>query len=364
MEKLAEVLVRLYATLSTGDKKQVAQARDELRQLVAKLSVRESPQESLASRTEEALGRLAAAVKNRDKRAGLIEVRQLRALGWTQEQIMFLLTLQRRGVRDNSMVDAERASRARAIIVSLLVALPTVIVSVGFKFLALREGYVVISELERWYGGIVIGALFSLTVGDYRVWLESALKNQRDRDRDHTIARAYLFWQANGQLRYLFLLKPRELYCQLSGQPRGASPPLDKNQRIQGFLVVKFAELGWGHFWNAVAFERNLGPSKFFALIALGCGLLAAAESITSGVLVGLTTYLQMTWLSPTIGVATIYLPSLIRGVDTAQSSNVAPAVRGIVTMLLFAACIVLDLCLQRLGLPKVGLINLLNLFR
>jgi hypothetical protein len=314
-------------------------------------------------RTEELLAQLWNATQNSDAQAQAEVARLgLSELGWSEEQIEFLLEKYGRLVAQTE-TSAERASRARAIVISIVIALPTVLCSIGFKYLTISHSYFVISELERWFGGIVIGALSGLAVGDYRVWVEGLLKQPKHADRGLDISRAYALWlRLSLRTKLSCVVRPRSLATRLSRTPKRVedlSVLNTSSKRLQGYLLLRFSELGWQDFWNAVQFERNLGPSKFFLMIAVFCGLLAALESISSGVFVAAVSFAQMEWLLPTIGVAVVYLPSLVYGVDTAQSSNASVAVRVLTTMGLLATCVALDLYFQTLGLPKIGLLDL-----
>jgi hypothetical protein len=316
-------------------------------------------------RIEIILGRLVAALERRDSNAAIAATRKLRAFGFSNTHIIFLVFLYRKFTarldgQEVSTTETERSSRVKAILWSGLYAVPTIIGAVILQWMTLTFGYLVIVQVERWFGGVILGALSGLAVGDYRVWLEGKREAKRLQ-----ATRAYIFWKRQKLLRKLrYLVYPSTLTVDLKAfevKKKVAANTIKRSQLLQGYLVLRFSESGWTQFWEGVNFERGtLIPRKVFVAIAIGFALFAAVDSISAGVMVGFVCYFLMVRIMPFLNVGIIYFPTLLRGVDPGQSANASAALRVMTTMTLIGICLGIDIVLTKFfGLPKVGLLNL-----
>jgi hypothetical protein len=315
-------------------------------------------------RIEIILGRLVAALERRDERVAIAEVRNLRRLGFSREQIEFVVFLHRKStgldVQEESMTETstERSSRVKAILWSGLYAVPTIIGAGILQWIGVTFGYLVIVLIERWFGGVILGALSGLAVGDYRVWLEGKRDTQRLQ-----ATRAYNFWTKQKLVRKVrYLVNPTNLKVDLDAfeVKKRVETMSKKNQLLQGYLVLRFSQGGWTQFIEGVNFERgNLTPRMVFVGIAIGVTFFAVVDTISAGIIVGIVLYLLMMRIMPFLNVAVIYIPTLLRGVDPGQSANASGALRVITTQVFLILCLLFDILLIKFGLPKVGLLDL-----
>jgi hypothetical protein len=301
-----------------------------------------------------------------DETAGAL-LQQLLENGWSEAQIEFYLA-ERNSEYARVSRQKEWTSRRNAVIISFLVAIPTMIISVAFQRMALSNDFFILAQLERWYGGIVVGALSSLAVNDYRLWLENDLRGKNLPVLES--AKVLLVWKRqNWRQKASILLRPSLLRSKSERASYEESEMIAMWQRasaawqLQGFLLLRFSQRGWRDFWKAVNVEKKLGPSQFFLALSLLCSLPVMLESVSAGISTAVAAYLLADVVVPLVSVANIYLPSLLSGVSTGQSSNVVAAVRVLVVTFFMALVVGLELYFQHLGLPRIKLINLLNLF-
>jgi hypothetical protein len=312
---------------------------------------------------------------------------------WSDEQIDFLLEQQGKlaAQRERS---TERTNRAQAIWVSIAASLPTIFGGIAFKWLTLTQSYIVTSEIERWFGGIVVGSLFSLAVFDYGNWCNQKFSQQGE-VREAYAWRALRVWSAlDWKTKARIVIKPQSLtrlveieieesVVRVNNNLRDVSiftklplltialeslkvevpPTPSKARRLQGHLLLRFSERGWRDYWRSVRFEKELAPTRFFFVISVLCGCLAALDSVTGGGLVSIAIFVLLSSFLPMVSVATIYLPSLLGGVEPAQSANLAAAVRVLMTMFVLSGCVLVDLYLHSLGLIDIGLIDIMKGF-
>jgi hypothetical protein len=284
--------------------------------------------------------------------------------GWFQEQmIMFVLEELAQDAMQASR-QRERTSRRNAVTVSFLVAIPTLVVSVGFQKLALANDYFILAQLERWYGGIVVGALSSLAVSDYRVWLEADLtaKNLSTVDSAKMLrVWSRQRWQQKLEIfaRPAILRSKAEHLAIVEGEALAMWQQTSSSKQLQGYLLLRLSQRGWSDFWEAVDFEKNLGPSRFFLVIAMFCAFLVSFDSLSAGISAGVAAYILAEWMVPFLSVSNIYFPTLLSGVDTGQSSNISAALRVLVVTGFMVAVVLLELWFQQLGLPRLRFLNL-----
>jgi hypothetical protein len=289
---------------------------------------------------------------------------QLAENGWSQQQIEFYLE-ERAGEYTRASRQRERANRRNAVIVSFVVAIPTLIASVVFQRLALDNDFFILAQVERWYGGIVVGSLSSLAVGDYRVWLEADLSAKNLSTSES--ARMLLTWERQTwRQKVSILLRPGLLSIKSErlsindSEMMAMWQRLPSSKQLQGFLLLRFGQRGWSDFWRAVDFEKNLGPSRFFLVLSLLCSVPVALESVSAGISAAIASYVLAEVMVPMISVSNIYFPSLLSGVSTGQSSNVVAATRVLVVTIFMAAVVLLELWFQHLGLPRIRLLDLI----
>jgi hypothetical protein len=286
---------------------------------------------------------------------------QLAENGWSETQIEFYLE-ERASEYSRVSRQRELANRRNAVIVSFLVAIPTLIASVVFQRLALDNDFFVLAQVERWYGGIVIGSLSSLAVGDYRVWLEADLRAKNLSEAES--AKVLLVWnRQTWQQKLNLLFRPGLLNVKAERLPTEDSEILAIWQRVsssrhlQGFLLLRFSQRGWRDFWRAVKFEKNLGPSRFFLLLSLVCSIpVALLESLSAGIGAAVAAFVLVEIMVPLVSVSSIYFPSLLLGVSTGQSSNVVAATRVLVVTVFMATVVLIEIYLQHLGVPRIRL--------
>jgi hypothetical protein len=288
---------------------------------------------------------------------------QLAEYGWTDTQIEFYLE-ERASEYARVSRQKEWTSRRNAVVVSFFVAIPTVIISVAFQRLALSNDFFILAQLERWYGGIVVGALSSLAVNDYRLWLENDLRSKNLSVFES--AKVLLVWKRqNWRQKASILLRPSLLRSKSERASFDEGEMMAMWQRssaawqLQGYLLLRFSQRGWRDFWKAVKVEKNLGPSRFFLVLSLLCSLPVTLESVSAGISTTVVAYVLADVMVPLVSVANIYLPSLLSGVSTGQSSNVVAAVRVLVVTFFMALVVLLELYLEHLGLPRIKLIDL-----
>lgn len=288
---------------------------------------------------------------------------QLAENGWSAQQIEFYLE-ERAAEYSRVSRQRELANRRNAVIVSFLVAIPTMIASVAFQRLAVNNDFFILAQLERWYGGIVIGALSSLAVNDYRLWLEADLRGKNLSTLES--AKVLLVWSRQSwRQKASILLRPGLLRMRAEGTTTPESELAvmwqhsSAARQLQGYLLLRFSQRGWRDFWRAVRFEANLGPSRFFFVLSLLCSLPVMLESVSAGISTAVAAFLLAEVMVPLVSVANIYLPSLLSGISTGHSSNLVASVRVLVVTFFMASVVLLELYLQHIGIPRIRLTDL-----